>query len=61
MELEAVLALTRTDLKDEWLIEVSEEGDGSFCFEILASLADSPAGRGKTAGLVGRFGGLPCN
>ncbi len=43
VELEAVLALARADLKDKGLVHVSEQGDGGRALEVLSPLADPPA------------------
>jgi hypothetical protein len=46
VELEAVLAFAGTDLKNEGLVDVSEEGDGGSALEVLAPLAYSAAFHG---------------
>jgi hypothetical protein len=41
VKLEAILAFAGTDLENEGLVDISEEGDGSLALEVLAPLAYS--------------------
>lgn len=48
VKLEAVLSFAGTDLKDEGLVDISEEGDGGLTLEVVASLAYSAVFRGMS-------------
>lgn len=50
IQLEPVFSSSRTDLEDEWLVNVPKEGDGDTAGELLSALANAPGSRDMSDG-----------